>query len=91
MSESFIRNLRLAGFVVFIAGLLMSNAWAMLIGQVGLMISLFIPYFRLERIYFAMLNKPELKEKIDTLLKEDLEKRLGVNTDDETDDGTKKE
>ena len=94
MSESFIRNLRLAGFVIFLAGIFISNPWALLIGQLGLMISLFIPYFKLEKLYFAMMNKPELKEKIDDLLKEDLEKRLGVNTDDETqreDDGTKKE
>ena len=94
MSESFIRNLRLAGFVVFIAGIFMSNPWALLIGQVGLMFSLFIPYFRLEKLYFAMMNKPELKEKIETLLKEDLEKRLGVKSDDETqseDDDTKEE
>ncbi len=84
MSESFLRNLRLASFVIFVAGLFMSNPWALFIGQLGMVISLFIPYFRLEKLYFAMMNKPELKEKIDDLMKEDLEKRLGVNQDDET-------
>ncbi len=84
MSESFIKNLRLAGFVIFLAGIFMTNTWALLIGELGLVISLFIPYFRLEKLYFAMMNKPELKEKIDAIMKEDLERRLGVNANDET-------
>jgi len=91
MSESFIRNLRLAGLVIFVAGIFMTNTWTLFIGQFALIISLFIPYMRLEKLYFAMMNKPELKEKIESLMREDLEKRLGVNKDDETDESTKEE
>lgn len=94
MSESFIRNLRLGSIVIFLAGVFMTNVFALFLGQIGLIISLGIPYFRLERLYFAAMNKPELKEKIEALIKDDIKQRIGVKTnveEERKDEDTKKE
>lgn len=82
MSESFIRNLRIASVVLMVAGLLMGSGLALSIAYFAFILSMSIPYFRIERLYWALMRRPDAKEKIDQIMREDREARLGVNKDD---------
>ena len=87
MSESFIKNLRIACLVIMVAGMLMGNGLALSIAYMGFILSMAVPYFRFERIYWALMRSPEMKEKLETLMREDFESRLGVNKDKDKDTG----
>ena len=70
MSYKFLKQLRIASVVLLWCGLLFSQSMLFMIGALGFGVLMMYSFTQIERLYFAIKEHPDLKDKVEKLVKD---------------------